>query len=138
MNRFNRNLKREELIMSIQMTASVHRQESVLAAQSNRMRTVEQKIDALKNFAASLPGSHENGSEDAPRDINAISEELEQISFAINKKLRFFVDHETHEVIVKVIDPETDKVVKILPPEELRRIHHKIKKTIGVLFDELI
>jgi flagellar protein FlaG len=48
------------------------------------------------------------------------------------------VDHESHEILVKVIDRETGEVVKILPPEELRRVHSKIKETIGVLFNELI
>jgi flagellar protein FlaG len=38
--------------------------------------------------------------------------------------------------LVKVIDPETDKVIKTLPPKELQRLHHKIKEAMGILFDE--
>jgi len=41
-------------------------------------------------------------------------------------------------VVVKVIDGETDKVIKVLPPEELQRLHVRIREAIGLLFDEKI
>lgn len=69
-------------------------------------------------------------------DIDSTTADLERISLAFNRKLRFVVDSKSKEVIVKVIDPETDKVIKELPPEELRRLHLKIKEMIGLLFDE--
>ena len=64
--------------------------------------------------------------------------DLEQISLAFNKKLKFMVDHKSHAVTVKVIDPQTDKVIKELPSEELQRLHDKIRETIGFLFDEQV
>lgn len=70
--------------------------------------------------------------------IQSAMAELEQVSLAFSKKLKFVVDHQSHEVTVKVIDPQTDKVIKILPPEELQRLHRRLKETIGVLFDEMI
>jgi flagellar protein FlaG len=93
-----------------------------------------QKAAALEKFEATLPG---NG-EQRPVNIRAATEELEQISLAFNKRLQFVVDHESQEVIVKVIDGETDKVIKVLPPEELQRLHDKLKETIGFLFDERV
>ena len=71
-------------------------------------------------------------------DIDSTTADLERISLAFNKKLRFVVDRELEEVIVKVIDPATDKVIKELPPEELQRLHLKIKEMIGLLFDERV
>jgi flagellar protein FlaG len=68
--------------------------------------------------------------------VESHAADLERVSFALNRKLRFMVDHESHEITVKVIDPETDKVIKILPPEELQRMHSKIEETIGFFFDE--
>jgi flagellar protein FlaG len=62
--------------------------------------------------------------------------DLERISSTLNRRLKFEVDHKSYDVTVKVIDPETDKVIKVLPPEELQRIHSKLKETIGFLFDE--
>jgi flagellar protein FlaG len=71
-------------------------------------------------------------------DLDSTTADLERISLAFNKKLRFVVDRELDQVIVKVIDPATDKVIKELPPEELQRLHLKIKEMIGLLFDERV
>ena len=71
-------------------------------------------------------------------DIKTTAQELEHISHAFNKRLQFVVDHESNEVLVKVIDTETDKVIKILPPEELQRLHRRIEETFGFLFDQMV
>jgi flagellar protein FlaG len=102
-------------------------------AQHIRIKTAEQKFTTPKNWMSPL-----SGAKDSKMNIDAIAEELDRISFTLNKKLRFSVDRESQEILVKVIDPETDKVVKILPPEELRRLHYKIKEAIGIIYDELI
>jgi flagellar protein FlaG len=67
----------------------------------------------------------------------AVLESFES-TLALNRRLEFEVNHESHEVIVKVIDGETDKVIKVFPPEELQRLHDSIKETIGLLFNERV
>ena len=64
--------------------------------------------------------------------------DLERIGSAFNKKLQFVVDHSSNEVLVKVIDKETDKVIKVIPPEELQRLHRNLKEAIGLLFNEMV
>jgi flagellar protein FlaG len=91
---------------------------------------------AIAKFESSLPGNDKG--EKRHVDIKAATQDLEHISLAFNKKLKFVVDHESQEVIVKVIDSQTDKVIKVLPPEELQRLHDRIKETIGFLFDERV
>jgi len=63
---------------------------------------------------------------------------LRQSGNALNKKLQFVVDHSSNEVLVKVIDKETDKVIKVIPPEELQRLHKNLKEAIGLLFNEMV
>jgi len=70
--------------------------------------------------------------------IRSTAADLERVSLVFNKKLQFVVDHNSNDVIVKVIDKETDKVVKELPPEELQRLHSNLKEAIGFLFDERV
>jgi flagellar protein FlaG len=105
--------------------------------QQQAARAAEAKAVAFERFEASLPGNRE-AADNNPQPLHAAVADLEQISLAFNKKLRFEVDHESNEVTVKVIDGETDKVIKILPPEELQRLHNKIRETIGFLFDERV
>jgi flagellar protein FlaG len=87
---------------------------------------------ALQQFAAIKP----QGEKKRP-EINIAAENIEKVSLAFNKRLKFVVDHQSHEVTVKVIDEETDKVIKVLPPEELQRLHSRIRETIGFLLDEM-
>jgi flagellar protein FlaG len=70
--------------------------------------------------------------------VQAAVADLEQIGLVFNRKLKFVVDNNSRDVIVKVIDRETDKVVKELPPEELQRLHSDLRETIGFLFDERV
>jgi flagellar protein FlaG len=97
-------------------------------------RSPEVRAAALEKMQASLPGNKEI----RPVDIESAVAEIEKVTLAFNKKLKFVVDHQSHEVTVKVIDPETDKVIKVLPPEELQRLYRRLKETIGVLLDERI
>jgi flagellar protein FlaG len=91
----------------------VEQKQRVQAEQAAENRPVESNTQKLHNAAA----------------------DLERIGLAFNRKLQFVVDHQSNEVIVKVIDPKTDKVIKVIPPEELQRLHSKLKETISFLFD---
>ncbi len=73
-----------------------------------------------------------------PHEIHSTTEDLKRITTVFNRKLQFVVDHNSNEVIVKVIDKETDKVIKELPPEELQKLHRNLKEAIGLLFDEMV
>jgi len=73
-----------------------------------------------------------------PHIIQSKVADLQRMGNAFNKKLQFVVDHKSNEVIVKVIDKETDKVIKELPPKELQRLHSNLKEIIGLLFDEMV
>ena len=73
-----------------------------------------------------------------PQIISSTTQDIERIGDAFNKKLKFEVDQSSNQVIVKVIDKDTDKVIKELPPEELQRLHSKLKETIGFLFDQRV
>jgi flagellar protein FlaG len=88
---------------------------------------------ANEKIEASLPGSRGSN---AP-DLRQAAAELQHISMAFNRRLKFVIDQESREIFIKVIDNETDKVIKVLPPEELQRLHSRIRETIGFLFDQM-
>ncbi|MCL2229811.1 MAG: flagellar protein FlaG [Treponema sp.] len=72
-----------------------------------------------------------------PHVIQNTAADIQRLGSALNKKLQFEVDHRSNEVIVKVIDKDTDKVIREIPPEELQRLHRSLKEVIGLLFDEM-
>jgi len=71
------------------------------------------------------------------QSTRAKAQDLERMGNAFNKKLQYVVDHSSNEVLVKVIDKDTDKVIKVIPPEELQRLHRSLKEAIGLLFSEM-
>jgi len=71
-------------------------------------------------------------------DLEQTTSELERISVALNRRLKFEIDQESRQILIKVIDNQTDKVIKVLPPEELQRLHSKIRETFGFLFDKMV
>ena len=94
---------------------------------------MEQKTAAGQNDAA-LPDRPNSGT----ADLQQTTSDLEQISLAFNRRLKFVIDQESREITIKVIDNETDKVIKVLPPEELQRLHSRIRETMGFLFDRMV
>jgi len=71
-------------------------------------------------------------------ELESVLKDLEEVSVAFNKRLKFTLNKELGQVIVKVIDGNTDKVVKELPPEALQRLYIRIREAIGLLIDEKI
>ena len=98
-----------------------------------RVKFEKPRIDT-DALTALVPGNDRKDS--PPPDIRRVTADIAQISQTFNKKLQFVVDQQSHEVTVKVIDKTTDKVIKVLPPEELQRLHRKLQEAIGFLFNE--
>jgi len=122
-------------VASLPMGAYVESQAEVRTEerpQEKRSHLPIERGEAVENAGAPHSGAREKP------DLKQITAELEQISLAFDRRLKFVVDQDSREIIIKVIDNETDKVIKELPPEELRRLHDRISETIGFLFDTMV
>ena len=82
-------------------------QQEVRQKQEQQMSKIEEAVDRLDTFAKS-----------------------------VNKKLSYSFNKELNQVVVKVLDAQTDRVIKELPPAELQRLHMKIQEYIGMIVDE--
>lgn len=71
-------------------------------------------------------------------DMQSALLDLSQVSLMFNRRLQFSVNTKLDQVVVKVIDEETDTVIKEIPPRELQLVHERIREAIGILFDEKI
>lgn len=71
-------------------------------------------------------------------DLRKTLDVLEDTFLLFNRRLKFSVNEAIDRVVVKVVDGNTDKVIKEIPPEEIQRLIVRIKETIGLLFDEQI
>jgi flagellar protein FlaG len=72
----------------------------------------------------------------APADLAKAVSDLQQISVTFNTRLSFSLNEKLDQVVVKVIDNDTDKIVREIPPSELQHVYERIREVIGLLFDE--
>ena len=65
---------------------------------------------------------------------------LDRLSYRLKKMhdvdLKFSKHEETGETLIKVVDNETDKVIRQIPTEEFLKYSSNVDKMVGVLFDE--
>ena len=70
-----------------------------------------------------------------PSDLQQTLREMQKVSDAFNTHLSFSVNQKLDSIVVKVVDSQTDKVVREIPPAELQHVYEAIRETIGLLFD---
>jgi flagellar protein FlaG len=70
--------------------------------------------------------------------ILKIVEQIQNISNMFDRKLQFRINKELDQVVVKVIDSTTDKVIREIPSAEIQKLQIRIKEALGLLFDESI
>ena len=71
-------------------------------------------------------------------DAEKYLKDIIKITEVFNRKLKFSVDNDLEQVIVKVVDAETDKVIKEIPPDQLKRLYAKMKEAMGLLIDTTV
>lgn len=74
--------------------------------------------------------------EAAPVDLKTAIRDIQRVSEAFNRRLSFSINEKLGQVVVKVIDNDTDKVVREIPPTELQHVYERIREAIGLLFDK--
>ena len=74
-----------------------------------------------------------------------VQKNLEQVSQAIQQelggediRLNYSLDSPTGQVVVKVVDGKSGKVVREIPPHELLALAKSMKEFEGILFDKKI
>jgi flagellar protein FlaG len=73
---------------------------------------------------------------EVPNDLKSTIRDLQRVSEAFNRRLTFTLNEKLGQVVVKVIDNDTDKVVREIPPTELQHVYERIREVLGILFDK--
>ena len=104
---------------------------------------------SVKNVQASKPVFKQLNIADGARvvdnlvennaQVKADTQQLQRLSdIVMGRKLQFNVNEELGSVVVKVVDPSTNQVIKEIPSADIQKLKINIRKAIGVLFDEMI
>jgi flagellar protein FlaG len=110
--------------------------------------TVSSSFETTKNIRLQmdsmnkLPDSAAEVSENISRNIEATKanvQELQRLSdMVMGHKLQFNVNEDLNKVIVRVVNSKTNEVIREIPSEEVQKFQSRLKRQIGLLFDEVI
>lgn len=64
-----------------------------------------------------------------------IAKKMNEVATVFNTSLAFSVDKPTGKTVIKVMDKETDEVIRQIPPEEALRLIGKLRDVMGMLLD---
>ncbi|MEW5874831.1 MAG: flagellar protein FlaG [Candidatus Zixiibacteriota bacterium] len=87
----------------------------------------EQADAGSRNLASDPP--HFGDVEGAVGDFNAAFE-------LANVGVRYRVDDGTGDLVVALVDRETDEVLRQFPPDEILRMRQRLQELQGILFDQ--
>lgn len=94
-----------------------------------------EKVTAPHSGKTSL---HREAAMPSAEDLQASVDNLNRFSQTLNRRLKFTINRDLERVVVKVIDSNTDKVIKEIPPEAIQRLYARIRDALGLLFDETV
>lgn len=96
-------------------------------AQSIDKSPLEGAASAAQSIAQNIAQTQED-----VRQIQKLSDVV------MGRKVQFNVNQELNQVVVRIVDPQTDAVIKEIPSADIQKLKVRIRQAIGVLFDELI
>jgi flagellar protein FlaG len=91
-----------------------------------------------RTAAAERPQAAAETAKAADLDIKRAMVNLERQITQFNRRFQFVVDEHINRIVIKVIDKDTDKLIKEIPPEEIQHLIARLRETMGLLVDEEI
>lgn len=92
-----------------------------------RFERQPEQVRNEENADARDPGERKQEVAKAVEDINSHLESL-------RRDLQFSVDDDSGSTVVKVVDPETDEVIRQIPAEEVLELRKRLEEAEGVIF----
>ncbi len=129
-----KEIKKEEGNLSQQKSNSISD-----ASKVRKDLSISTKPDKLTEISDIIEKVHSREEKDRTRldkkDLEEIKKATNQVLEQINIELDFSVDKDLNTVVVKVINKETGKVIRQIPPEEMLKIAKRIEEMSGILLD---
>lgn len=83
---------------------------------------------------AASPAPAETG-DISPEQVENAVQQIEQFTRTLSQNLKFSIDEDTGKTVVKIVDAQTQEVIRQMPSEEALSIARTLGKIQGVLFN---
>jgi flagellar protein FlaG len=92
------------------------------------------KAGQLRGDPARVNGTSNVGEADILKSVEQANKALE----GTNRRFEYSVHEETNTIMVKVIDGETDELIREIPPEKILNLIAKLWELAGIIVDEKV
>jgi len=104
----------------------------------NNQNTRVNRNDNSDRKPESLREKHEYSEQELEDEVRESVKDVNEIVDKVKEGLSFQIHEDTEKMMVKVVDLNTDEVIKELPPEEMLDLQARIHEMVGILIDETV
>jgi len=105
---------------------------------SNNQSTRVNRNDNSNRKPESLREKLEYSEQELEDEVRESVKDVNEIVDKVKEGLSFQIHEDTEKMMVKVVDLNTDEVIKELPPEEMLDLQARIHEMVGILIDETV
>lgn len=69
-------------------------------------------------------------------ELKSITDDMNENILVFDRRIQFQTYKDTDMMYVKVVEAESGKVIREIPPEEVLKLSKNLKEMIGIIFDE--
>lgn len=116
--------------------------------QLNRQNMSAETVQAFNQSMQTQLSEMQNGNQKSdildknllkdPEELKKLMKELQAKLSYLNSQLKIEIDSEINQPIVKIMDINTNQVIRQIPPDYMINIIKNINKLLGVLFEERV
>ena len=124
---------------TISTNAMVH---TAMDGQSLYSSAVSMKSSAAKQTVELMTPNGAQVAQNIEQNLAEIKEDSQQLQkmyeMVDGRKLQFSVNKELGAVVVRVVDSNTNQVLKEIPSEDIQKLKLRLRKAMGNLFDQKV
>ena len=104
----------------------------------SRISSVAQLNQAARVEETNRAQKQESGKPISNEELESVVTEMNTVAQDLQRDLIFSVDEKNGGTFVKVIDKETDEIVREIPSKEIREIKARLEEVAGLIFSKSV
>ena len=103
--------------------------------------TAQANLEAVKTVSTERGHApNKEAEEGSQKDLREqVQQRIKEINVQLkraNHSIRFSIDEKSEDIVVKVVDTETDKIIRQIPAEEVLRLRKHMKELSGMIVED--
>lgn len=105
---------------------------------SGSFRRPDPSVRGNEAKTTSSPPREIKPTDDLAKDaVLDVAEALGAIAKVLDRKLSFMVDDETGRITIRVVDKETEEVIRSIPPEDISKMRESMGALVGLIYSDM-